>query len=381
MRICIVNSFYPPWIGGAETYVSNLAKGLQNDGNSVTVYCASAPLPPGESYDGGVRVRRERAPLRLYGTPLAVSPLNLFREDYDIIHCNFPSPYLSALFAWFSRIRGIPAVLTWHNDLPRVTSASGLLVRAHDLFSPAYLQYYDRIIATTAVYARTSDTLRRFHEKVRVVPNGVDTARFTPHLSGTGIREKHGLQGKVVVLFVGALTQWHAYKGVDDLIAAFKTASAQNPDLRLLVVGRGSLLPSLVQLVSTLSLEEKVIFAGQVSSELLPHYYAACDFAVLPSKDRSEGFGLVLLEAMASGKPVIGSRVGGVTDVINSGETGILVDPNASSSLVDAIVKLSSDPQQRERMGKSARADAERHDWSETVKLVEAVYREAIVDS
>ena len=254
-------------------------------------------------------------------------------------------------------------------------------MRAHDLLSPAYLQYYDRIIATTNVYARTSETLRRFHEKVRVVPNGVDTARFTPHLSGTAVREKHGLEGKVVVLFVGALTQWHAYKGVDDLIAAFKTASAQNPDLRLLVVGRGPLLPSLVRLVSALSLEGKVIFAGQLSSDLLSRYYAACDFAVLPSKDRSEGFGLVLLEAMASGKPVIGSTVGGITDVIRPGETGLLVDPDGSSSLADAIVKLARSPELRLQMGKSARAYAEKHDWSATVRLVEAVYREALADS
>lgn len=322
-----------------------------------------------------------RAPLRLYGTPIAVSPLNLFLEDYDIVHCNFPSPYLSALFSWFSRTKRIPAVLTWHNDLPQVTSAAGLLVRAHDLFSPVYLQYYERIIATTDVYARTSETLRRFSKKVRVVPNGVDTARFTPDLSGKQVREMHDLEGKVVVLFVGALTQWHAYKGVDDLIAAFKVASAQNPDLRLLVVGRGSLLPSLVQMVTALSLEGKVIFAGQVSGELLPHYYAACDFAVLPSKDRSEGFGLVLLEAMASAKPAIGSGVGGITDVISHGKTGLLVDPNGPESLVDAIVKMTEDSDLRKQMGKTARAYALKHDWSETVRLVEKVYREAITDS
>jgi glycosyltransferase involved in cell wall biosynthesis len=381
MRVCLVNSFYPPWIGGAETYTSNLAKGLVKNGHTVTVYCASDPLPPGESIEEGVRVRRMRAPLRLYGTPLAVSPLNLLLEEYDIIHCNFPSPYLSALFSWFSRAKGIPAVLTWHNDLPYVTSAAGLLVRAHSLFSPAYLQYYERIIATTSVYARTSYTLRRFQSKVRVVPNGVDTLKFRPDASGEKVRETHGLQGKTIVLFVGALTQWHAYKGVDDLIAAFKTASDQDPNLRLLVVGRGSLLPSFVKLVSSLSLEDKVIFTGQVASELLPNYYAACDFAVLTSKDRSEGFGLVLLEAMATGKPVIGSGVGGVTDVVRAGETGILVDPNEPNSLVDAILRLSTDRELRSRMGKAARVYAEAHDWSETVKLVEAVYREASSDS
>jgi glycosyltransferase involved in cell wall biosynthesis len=380
MRICMVNSFYLPWVGGAETYTSNLARRLTKGGHDVTVYCACDPLSPGESIEEGVRVRRMRAPLRLYGTPIAVSPLNLFLEDYDAIHCNFPSPYLSALFSWFSRARGIPAVLTWHNDLPHVTSAAGLLVRAHDLFSPAYLRHFGRIIATTGVYARTSDTLRRFHDKVRVVPNGVDTIRFTPNLRGDGIREKYGLEDKIVVLFVGALTQWHGYKGVDDLIEAFNTASTRNPNLRLLIVGRGSRLPSFLRRVSELSLEGKVIFAGEVSSELLPHYYAACDFAILPSKDRSEGFGLVLLEAMASGKPVIGSNVGGISDVIRHGETGLLVKPNGAGSIADALVEMASDAELRARMGKSARAYAENHDWSMTVRLVEAVYREAITD-
>lgn len=322
-----------------------------------------------------------RAPLRLYGTPLAVSPLNLFREDYDVVHCNFPSPYLSALFSWFGKVRGIPTVLTWHNDLPKVTSAAGLLVTAHNLFSPCYLNYYTRIIATTEVYARTSYILQRYKQKVRVVPNGVDTVRFSPALDGRQIREMHRLQGKTVALFVGALTQWHAYKGVGDLISAFKVASAQNPDLRLLVVGRGSLLPSLLRLVSTLSLEEKVIFAGAASDELLPRYYAACDFAILPSRDRSEGFGLVLLEAMASGRPVIGSMVGGITDVIRQGETGILVEPNESAALVDAIVRMSNDPDLRRQMGKRARAYAEKHDWTENVRLVETVYRGAALDS
>jgi len=321
-----------------------------------------------------------RAPLRLYGTPVAVSPFNLFFEDYDVIHCNFPSPYLSALFSWFSRTRGVPAVLTWHNDLPHVTSAAGLLVRAHDLFSPAYLQYYERIIATTSIYAATSDTLRRFSRKVRVVPNGVDTSRFQPNIDGMEIRLKYGLQGKTLVLFVGALTQWHAYKGVGHLIAAFKTASFRNPKLRLLIVGRGSLLPVFQRQAVDLALQEKVIFAGQVSDELLPRYYASCDFAVLPSKDRSEGFGLVLLEAMASGKPVIGSRVGGIIDVVSEGETGILTDPNESASLADAIVNLSEDIELRRKMGLKAREYAERHDWSENVRLVEGIYREAIAD-
>ncbi len=231
MRVCIVNSFYPPWIGGAETYVHNLARCLTERGHEVTVYCAHNPLTVGETLEGGVRVRRMRAPFRLYGTPIAVSPLNIFSEKYDVIHCNFPSPYLAALFAFISRVRGIPAILTWHNDLPPVTSAAGVLVRAHDLLSPLYLSQYKKIIATTRTYAMTSRILRRRRKQVVVIPNGVDTARFNPSIDGEFVRKLHNLSGKKVVLFVGALTRWHAYKGLDNLIRAFKIVN-ENIDVR-----------------------------------------------------------------------------------------------------------------------------------------------------
>jgi glycosyltransferase involved in cell wall biosynthesis len=381
MRICIVNSFYPPWIGGAETYVSNLARCLVKRGHDVTVYCAHNPLPVGETFEEGVRVRRMRAPIRLYGTPIAVSPLNLFSEDYDVIHCNFPSPYLAALFAFLSRVRGIPAVLTWHNDLPPVTSAAGVLVRIHDLFAPLYLSQYQKIIATTPTYARNSRILQSRPEKVVVISNGVDTARFNPWVDGEPIRELHGLSGKKVVLFVGALTRWHAYKGLDNLIRAFSITREKVHDSHLVVVGSGELAEYNRKLAESLGIEGNVTFAGGVSEELLPQYYAACDLFVLASRDNSEGYGLALLEAMATGKPAIGSRVGGIVDVINDEETGLLVEPNQPDELAKAMIRLFQDDELRHRMGIQARQFAEKHDWSETVRLVEAVYREAIAHS
>lgn len=377
MKVCLVNSFYPPWIGGAETYVSNLARGLEGRGDRVTVYCASNPLAPGETFEDGVRVRRMRAPLRLYGTPIAVSPLNLFREDYDVIHCNFPSPYLSALFSWFGKLRGIPTVLTWHNDLPKVTSAAGLLVTAHNLLSPCYLNYYGRIIATTEVYAKTSYILRQYSRKVRVVPNGVDTRRFSPEVDGGAVRGHPSLEGTTVVLFVGALTQWHAYKGLDSLLKAFKLAARGRDHLRLVIVGSGPLLPMYGRMIVEMGLGSSAILVGRANDTILPQYYAACDMAVLPSRDRSEGFGLVLLEAMASGKPVIGTDAGGVAEVIHDGESGILVKPGDSESLADAIGRLADDPGLRSRMGFRGRAFAEQHTWSKTVELTRQVYQEA----
>lgn len=376
MRICIANSFYPPYIGGAETYVGNLARRLANHGHDVTVYCAHTPLPVGESIQDGVRVRRMRAPIRLYGTPVAVPPLNLLAENYDIIHCNFPSPYFAALFALFSKIRGIPAVLTWHNDLPPVSSVAGTLVRLHDVISPFYLGLYKKIIATTPSYARKSRRLARYQRRVVVIPQGVDTARFNPSVEGSSVRLTYGLsENTKVVLFVGALTRWHSYKGHDVLIKAFRIVTSEIDEAHLIVVGGGELVRDSVTLANNLGLEGHTTFTGSVSEESLPKYYASCDLLVLPSRDMSEGYGLVILEAMAAGKPVIGSRVGGIPCVIRDHETGLLVEPNNPRELAEAIITLLLDDGLRRKMGSAARRFAEEHDWERVTRDVEVLYQ------
>jgi glycosyltransferase involved in cell wall biosynthesis len=221
MKVCLVNSFYPPYIGGAETYVSNLATNLVRLGHEVTVYCGDRPLAPGVSYDGEVRVVRMSVPLSFYGTPLATFPPSFAAGGFDVIHCNFPNPYFTAVSAAVSRLEGVPAVLTWHNDLPLVTNAASALVGLNDLASVAYLAPYSKIIATTHVCARTSKILWRERSKVEVIPNGVDTKRFRPDMECKWVKEKCGLKGYKTLIFVGALTTWHTYRGLENLLGTF----------------------------------------------------------------------------------------------------------------------------------------------------------------
>jgi glycosyltransferase involved in cell wall biosynthesis len=378
MKVCLVNSFYPPYIGGAETYVSNLAQGLVKMGHDVTVYCSDRPLSPGRSTQEGVGVVRMSTPLMLYGTPLPMLPPEFLNERYDVIHANFPGPYLAAISAFSCVLKGTPAVLTWHNDLPPLTAGAGALVVAHGLVAPLYLGLFDRIIATTATYARSSPLLRAHSNVVRVIHNGVDTRRFNPNVSGEDVRERYGLQGKIVVLFVGALTPWHGYKGLDILINALREVRRKRSEVVLLVVGEGEMKRRYMRLAGDLGLDGSVFFAGYVDDANLPLYYAACDIAVLASKDISEGFGLVLLEAMAAGKAVIGSKVGGVVDVIREGENGIMSKPNDVMSLAEAMGTLCEDEEMRRRMGLNGRRFAELHDWSKVTAIVEALYKEIV---
>jgi len=380
MRITIVNSFFPPWRGGAETCVYNLSRHLKERGHEVTVICSNPPFEPGMQFVDGVKVERLRMCGKLYGTPIMPELFQkLMGEQGDIIHANFPSPYIAYLASTVSRVRGVPAVLTWHNDLPPVTRMARVLVTVHDrLVLPLYLPQFSSIIATSKLYAETSHILEAHRNRVVVIPNGVDTQRFNPDIPGEEMRHRLGVDRGKIVLFVGALTQWHRYKGLDVLIQAMALMRDQVPEARLLIVGAGQLETEYRQLVSRHSLTSWVIFAGNVPDDELQKYYACSDMLALPSKDRSEGFGLTILEANATGKPAIGTTVGGIPSVIRDGYNGLLVPPNDPDALAEAIKKAFSDDDLLKRMSRNGRAFAERHDWSIVAKQTEELYKRAL---
>jgi D-inositol-3-phosphate glycosyltransferase len=129
-----------------------------------------------------------------------------------------------------------------------------------------------------------------------------------------------------------------------------------------------------------LALDEIVTFVGDVADDVLPQYYAACDALVLPSRDMSEGFGLTLLEANATGKPVIASNVGGIPYVVKNGYNGILVPPNDAIALSRAILSFVKDLEKTREMGFNGRRVAEDHDWTITAAKTEQVYSESASD-
>jgi len=380
MRIIIANSFFPPWRGGAETYAYNLSKHLQGRGHEVTVICSSPPFDVGVQFVDGVKVERLRACGKLYGTPIMPELFQkLMGEQADIIHANFPSPYIACLASTMSHVRGLPAVLTWHNDLPPVTRMARILVTAHDrLVLPLYLPQFSCIIATSRLYAESSQILEAHKDRVVVIPNGVDTQRFNPDIPGEEIRHRLGVDRGKIVLFVGALTQWHRYKGLDMLMKAMAIIKNQTPETRLLVVGGGELEAEYRELAHQLGVADSTVFAGNMPDEELPMCYACSDVLVLPSKDRSEGFGLTILEANATGKPAIGTTVGGIPSVIRDRYNGLLVPPNDPSALADAIRRTVSDDDLLKQMGKNGRVFAEQHDWSIVAEQTENVYKRAL---
>jgi glycosyltransferase involved in cell wall biosynthesis len=169
------------------------------------------------------------------------------------------------------------------------------------------------------------------------------------------------------------------YKGLDVLLQAVGgNAELHGTNLALIVVGDGELKQRYIEMSRDMGLGKTAMFVGNINDEILPQYYAASDVLVLPSKDMSEGFGLTLLEANASGKPVIASRVGGIPSVVRDKHNGILVPPNDPKALSEAILEMIRDPRKTRDMGRNGREFAEAHDWKRVAADTEAVYEEAL---
>ena len=182
------------------------------------------------------------------------------------------------------------------------------------------------------------------------------------------------------MLFVGALTRWHGYKGLGVLLNAMKLATRSVPGVLLLVVGDGDLRPQYERQGQELGLSRNVIFVGNAPDEELPAYYAASDVLVLPSEDMSEGFGLTLLEANVSGRPCIASNVGGIPEIIKYGYNGWLIPPLDPHALSQRILDLATDEYAKRKMGRNGRAIALHHDWKVVAERTEEVYKDAEQD-
>lgn len=173
-------------------------------------------------------------------------------------------------------------------------------------------------------------------EKISVVPNTFDTERFTPGSKPAYLLERYGLTAdQPVLLTVSRLALSERYKGHRQVLVALEAVRRQFPEVRYLVVGTGEDLPRLRAAVQARGLEGCVILAGHVPGGELPDHYRLCDAFVMPSS--KEGFGIVFLEAMASGKPVVAGRLDGSADALDGGRLGVLVDPRDSSEIATAV--------------------------------------------
>ncbi len=378
MRIAHITATFPPHYTGTGMVCFYNAVGLARLGHRVTVFTAD-PGPSGNCADPPeIEVRRLPALFRIGNAPLLPG---LFRLDgYDVIHLHHPFIFGAEMVWAVSRRREIPYVITHHNDL----IGYGMRRYLFDLYSavviPRVVEGARRILVVSQDHARScrlAGLFRRRWNNVVEIPNGVDTDRFRPGLDGRPIRRRYGIPDDArVVLFVGGLDRAHHFKGVGVLLRAFARMEAR--DVALLIVGGGDREGTFAALAAGLGISERVVFAGAVPHAQLPLYYAAADVVALPSTP-PESFGMVLVEAMACGKPVIASNLPGVRSVVSDGEDGLLVRPGDPSDLVEKTRALLDAPRRRQEMGERGRVKVEeRYAWPKIIPRLARVYEEVV---
>ncbi len=219
--------------------------------------------------------------------------------------------------------------------------------------------------------------IRRRESTIDELPNGVDTQLFAGAASLADLRAKHRLaQDDHVVLLVASLDAAHYFKGVDILLQALAQLP---PNIQGVIVGDGNLRPTYAMMAERLGIQARVTFVGRVSNEELPLYYRMADVTVLASTTMGEAFGLVLLESMASGTPVIATNLPGVRTVVDPGKDGLLVAPGRPEELAAALDAMLTDDLSRRQMGRRGQSKTRsRYDWSRIVLRLEAIYRQVL---
>ncbi|MCS7222431.1 MAG: glycosyltransferase [Anaerolineae bacterium] len=360
MHVLHLYKDYPPVLGGIENHIRMLAEAQTALGHEVTVLVCSRDRRTYEERLNGVRVIRAGRLATAVSMPLSWrQPLILARLQADIAHVHSPYP-LGEVANWLWG-RAQATVITHHSDIVRqraILCFYGPILRR-------VLRAADAIIATSPCYLESSPWLQPVRDRCTVVPLGVDLSRFT-------VPARH-MHTPPTLLFVGKLRY---YKGLDTLLRAMP----QVPQARLVIVGDGPMREVWQRLAAQLRLEPRVQFVGEVSDVELPSYYANADLFVLPANARAEAFGTVLLEAMASGLPVISTELGTGTSWVNQdGVTGRVVPPGDPDTLAAVLRELLAAPSQLVQMGKAARARVEAEfSLSAMVRRVEAVYQQAL---
>ncbi|MBN9390130.1 MAG: glycosyltransferase [Chloroflexi bacterium] len=354
MKILYIYKDYYPVLGGIENHTRHLAEAMRQRGHKVEVLVTSRDRHTRRETINGVPVLKTARWVNLSSAP--ISPRlaweywrRLFSKTRrpDVVHLQAPYPpgELAWLFGSFLPRFGRPAtVLTYQSDIIKQKKLGFF----YGPFLRATLRRVNLIIASSPNYIESSPFLRPLKARCLAVPLGIPLEPFEnpPEAVPTLLADIKTKPGPLL-LFTGRLRY---YKGLQYLVEAMPQI---DPAARLVIVGVGPQEAALREMVARLDLGERVIFAGEVSDTELPAYYAGTDIFVLPACERSEAFGLVQVEAMASGKPVVSTELGTGTSYVNQdGETGLVVPPADPPALATAINKLLADPKLREEMGK-----------------------------
>ena len=371
--------------GGMNVYVRELARALGNLGAPVDIFTRVHPGTKStiEQVTPMVRVihlpggdAKEPMETLFDHLPQFLEALEDFQRDnnldYRVVHSHY---WLSGWVGQsFARDHNVPHVLTFHTlGLIKMQSRAGEVEPGQRQKVEGELMGSAQRIVAFSSHER--DAMVRLYgadaSRIMLVPCGVDLSLFRP-LDQDSVRDRLGLNGERVLLYVGRL---EPLKGLD-LLLHMTTHLETCEKIRVLVVGGGDSeeqeVARLRRLAKTLKVEDVFDFVGRVDQEDLPLYYNAADVCVMPSY--YESFGLAALESMACGTPVVASRVGGLSTIVQHGRTGYLKSWRCPETFANSLEMIISSPQLRQSMGRAARRRAEGMGWDKVAAKISQAY-------
>ncbi|MBC2695545.1 MAG: glycosyltransferase [Desulfobacteraceae bacterium] len=367
----IYKDYYPPVIGGIEQHINCLCHGLKPYGIQTEVLVSNTGPITSIYYDNSIKITKVGEHGRLQSAPITPSffyHLKALSNDADILHFHFPNP-TAELSLILSKIKK-PYIITYHSDIVKQKE----LLAFYSPFMFHFLKHAKFIMPTSSNYLMTSNTLQKVKDRCVVNPLGIDFNRFQQKERFSNavfdIRQKYGDR---IILFIGKMRY---YKGLRHLILAMKRVKGT-----LLIIGEGEPVESCMRALSKdLSLSDRVVFLGAADDEMRDTLLHASDLLVLPSIYRSEAFGLVLLEAMACGKPVISTELGTGTSFVNvHNKTGMVVPPKDSNALANAICHLLENKDLCRKYGKAGKSRVQKYFTNEAMfERTIKVYNEAL---
>ncbi len=382
--------------GGMNVYVRSLSAELARLGHPVDVFTRAGQFAVQPMTAGARLVSLPAGPagelplnmLPSYIPEFAKAAINFASQEtihYDLTHAHY---WMSGLVGMrLKQAWSVPMVLMFHTlglVKNRITALGALESDARIRAERQTMAAADQVVAATPAERYDLQWLYELHSDcVAVIPPGVDLDLFHP-MPKAQARAALGLPiNEHLLLYVGRI---EALKGIDTLIRA-AALSRQNgvADFRVLIVGgdveeslesMGGEMARLRALVRQLGLDDMIRFMGSRPQQELPTYYGAADVLVMPSY--SESFGMVALEAMACGRPVVASRVGGLTYLVQDGQTGYHVQEGNAEQMAARLAELLGNAKRLEVMGQAARRVAEKYSWQKTAKEILEVYERVL---
>lgn len=372
MHIVHWGKYYPPRMGGIESVTRILAEGHAAAGHSVEVVCFHKAATA-TTQVGRVRVIRCRERVGAASQPLGWDYWRLglrHARGADVVHLHGPN--LLASLMTLRLAKAVRLVVHWHSDIV----GKGWLGRLLRPLEQRMLSRADAIVCTSPPYAEHSASLRKWRHKLCSVPIGIEDPGPSAAPAALPARVEEFLAGRRHVFAIGRLVP---YKGFAHLVDA---ARRFPPDLAVVIGGNGPLREVLQDRATAAGVADRVLFTGGLSDAELDALMRRAMAFCLPSVARSEAFGVVLLEAMARGVPVVATRISGsgVPWVNRDGDSGLNVEPGDSQALADACTKIAANPALRERFAQGARRNFERRFTAEVfAKTMLNVYQQGVL--